>query len=62
MRQATGTPNKVAGRATELGNEQIVDLNTAIGFYNAVVRVLATPRIDVKAQSMPYQERFRLPD
>jgi alkylhydroperoxidase family enzyme len=45
----------------ELGNEVMVDLTLAIGFYNAVVRVLATLRIDVEPEYMPYLERFPLP-
>jgi alkylhydroperoxidase family enzyme len=45
----------------ELGNEQVVDLTLAIGFYNAVVRVLATLQIDVEAEYRPYLERFPLP-
>ncbi|HEY0424333.1 MAG TPA: carboxymuconolactone decarboxylase family protein [Rhodopila sp.] len=45
----------------ELGNELVVDLTLAIGFYNAVVRVLATLQIDVEPDYMPYLERFPLP-
>ena len=45
----------------ELGNALVVDLTLAIGFYNAVVRVLATLRIDVEPEYMPYLERFPLP-
>jgi alkylhydroperoxidase family enzyme len=44
-----------------LGNEQIVDLTVTIGFYNAVVRVLATLRIDVEDDYMPYLRQFPLP-
>ena len=44
-----------------LGNEQIVDLTMTIAFYNAVVRVLATLRIDVEPDYMPYLHRFPLP-
>ena len=44
-----------------LGNEQIVDLTITIAFYNAVVRVLATLRIDVEDDFMPYLRRFPLP-
>ena len=46
---------------TALGNEQIVDLTITIAFYNAVVRVLATLRIDVEDDFMPYLRRFPLP-
>jgi alkylhydroperoxidase family enzyme len=45
----------------ELGNEQAVDLTLTIGFYNAVVRVLATLQIDVEPDYMPYLEQFPLP-
>ena len=45
-----------------LGNEQVVDLTLTIGFYNAVVRVLATLQIDVEPDYMPYLQRFPLPD
>ena len=45
-----------------LGNEQVVDLTLTIGFYNAVVRVLATLQIDVEPDYMPYLERFPLPE
>ncbi len=45
----------------ELGNEQVVDLTLTIGFYNAVVRVLATLQIDVEPDYMPYLQKFPLP-
>lgn len=44
-----------------LGNEQVVDLTLTIGFYNAVVRVLATLQIDVEPDYMPYLRRWPLP-
>jgi alkylhydroperoxidase family enzyme len=44
-----------------LGNELVVDLTLTIGFYNAVVRVLATLQIDVEDDYMPYLEKFPLP-
>jgi alkylhydroperoxidase family enzyme len=44
-----------------LGNEMVVDLTLTIGFYNAVVRVLATLRIDVEPDYMPYLQRYPLP-
>ncbi|HEY4043184.1 MAG TPA: carboxymuconolactone decarboxylase family protein [Rhodopila sp.] len=50
-----------AALQAELGNEQVVDLTLTIGFYNAVVRVLATLQIDVEPDYMPYLERFPLP-
>jgi alkylhydroperoxidase family enzyme len=45
----------------ELGNELMVDLTLTIGFYNAVVRVLATLQIDVEPEYQPYLDRFPLP-
>lgn len=44
-----------------MGHEQVVDLTLTIGFYNAVVRVLATLAIDVEAEYAPYLEKFPLP-
>ena len=44
-----------------LGNEQVVDLTLTIGFYNAVVRVLATLQIDVEEDYQPYLRQFPLP-
>ena len=44
-----------------LGNEQVVDLTLAIGFYAAVVRVLATLQIDVEPEYLPYLQAFPLP-
>jgi len=45
-----------------LGNEQVVDLTLTIGFYNAVVRVLATLQIDVEDDYLPYLRQFPLPN
>jgi alkylhydroperoxidase family enzyme len=50
-----------AALQAELGNEQVVDLTLTIGFYNAVVRVLASLQIDVEPDYMQYLERFPLP-
>ncbi|MDB5401052.1 MAG: carboxymuconolactone decarboxylase [Rhodopila sp.] len=50
-----------AALQSELGNELVVDLTLTIGFYNAVVRVLATLQIDVEPDYMPYLEKFPLP-
>ena len=44
-----------------LGNERVVDLAVTIGFYNAVVRVLATLQIDVEPDYAAYLEQFPLP-
>ena len=51
-----------AALQVELGNERVVDLTLAIGFYSAVVRVLATLQVDVEPDYMPYMERFPLPE
>jgi alkylhydroperoxidase family enzyme len=51
-----------AALQAELGNARVVDLTLAIGFYSAVVRVLATLQIDVEPDYMPYLERFPLPE
>ena len=51
-----------AALQAELGNERVVDLTLAIGFYSAVVRVLATLQVDVEPDYMPYLERFPLPE
>ena len=50
-----------AALQAELGNEQVVDLTLTIGFYNAVVRVLATLQIDVEPDYQPYLDRWPLP-
>jgi len=44
-----------------LGNELVVDLTLTIAFYCAVVRVLASLKIDVEPEYMGYLERFPLP-
>ena len=41
--------------------EHLLDLTVTIGFYCAVVRVLASLEIDVEPDYMPYLERFPLP-
>ena len=43
-----------------LGNECVVDLAITIGFYNAVVRVLATLQIDVEPDYQTYLDQFPL--
>jgi alkylhydroperoxidase family enzyme len=50
-----------AALQSALGNEQVVDLTLTIGFYNAVVRVLATLQIDVEDEYAPYLRQFPLP-
>ena len=44
----------------QLGNECVVDLTVTIGFYNAVVRVLATLQIDVEPDYQTYLDQFPL--
>ena len=45
-----------------LDNERLVDLTITIGFYNAVVRVLHTLKIDVEDAYQGYLAEFPLPD
>ena len=45
----------------KMPNELLMDLTITIGFYNAVVRILATLQIDVEPDYMPYLEKFPLP-
>lgn len=60
--QGAMTGDSFAALQAALGNEQVVDLTLTIGFYNAVVRVLATLQIDVEDAYMPYLRQFPLPD
>ena len=46
---------------SDLDTERMVDLVVTIGFYNAVVRVLATLDIDVEDSYKKYLEQFPLP-
>ena len=50
-----------AALQAELGNELVVDLTLAIGFYNAVVRVLGTLQIDVEPDYQRYLDQFPFP-
>ena len=43
-----------------LGNEQAVDLTITIAFYNAVVLVLGTLKVDVEPDYQPYLDRWPL--
>jgi alkylhydroperoxidase family enzyme len=45
----------------QLGRARLVDLVVVISFYNAVVRVLGTLRIDVEAGYQGYLDAFPLP-
>jgi len=47
--------------AATLSTEHMVDLVMTISFYCAVIRVLASLRIEVEPDYMPYLERFPLP-
>ena len=60
--QGAMTDATFAALQSALGNEQAVDLTLTIGFYNAVVRVLATLQIDVEDEYMPYLQQFPLPE
>jgi alkylhydroperoxidase family enzyme len=44
-----------------LDNERLTDLVLTIGFYNAVVRILATLKIDVEDDYKKYLDEFPLP-
>jgi alkylhydroperoxidase family enzyme len=44
-----------------LDNERLTDLVLTIAFYNAVVRILATMKIDVEEDYKKYLEEFPLP-
>ena len=45
----------------EMSREHLLDLIITIGFYNAVVRVLASTGMDVEESYMPYLKEFPLP-
>jgi alkylhydroperoxidase family enzyme len=45
----------------DLDDERIVDLVVTIGFYNAVVRVLASLEVDVEPEYRRYLDQFPLP-
>lgn len=55
------TAETFAAAQAAFGNEQAVDLTLTIAFYNAVVRVLGTLKIDVEPDYQPYLDRFPLP-
>ena len=50
-----------AALSRHLDAERLVDLVLTISFYNAVVRVLATLRIDVEEDYLSYLREFPLP-
>ena len=45
----------------ELGREKLIDLTLAIAFYNAVVRLLGTLKIDVEPEYQKYLQEHPLP-
>ena len=50
-----------AALAAQLDHELMVDLVLVIAFYCAVVRVLASLKIEVEPDYQPYLDRFPLP-
>ena len=50
-----------AALSNDLSREHLLDLVITIGFYNAVVRVLASTGMDVEDNYMKYLEEFPLP-
>lgn len=50
-----------ASLENEMSRELVLDLIITIGFYNAVVRVLASTGMDVEESYMPYLCEFPLP-
>ena len=58
----TVTDSTWAALAAELSPEHLVDLVLAIGYYNLVVRVLQTLRIDVEPEFGHYLSEFPLPE
>jgi alkylhydroperoxidase family enzyme len=45
----------------ELDNERLTDLVVTISFYNGLVRLLETMRVDVEEDYLPYLDEFPLP-
>jgi alkylhydroperoxidase family enzyme len=44
-----------------LDNERLTDLVVTIAFYNCLVRLLETMRVDVEEDYLPYLDEFPLP-
>ena len=61
-RDGEATEATFAALARDLDPERLVDLTVTIAFYNAVVRVLATLRIDVEDDYQAYLRQFPLPN
>ena len=51
-----------AALADAMDREALLDLVATIGFYNCVVRVLATTDMDVEPDYQPYLDQFPLPE
>jgi alkylhydroperoxidase family enzyme len=60
-RDGAMTAETFAALQDRLGSECMIDLTVTIGFYNAVVRVLATLQIDVEPGYQTYLDQFPLP-
>jgi alkylhydroperoxidase family enzyme len=60
-RDGAMTAETFAALQDRLGSECMIDLTVTIGFYNAVVRVLATLQIDVEPGYQSYLDQFPLP-
>jgi alkylhydroperoxidase family enzyme len=60
-RDGAMTAETFAALQDRLGSECLIDLTVTIGFYNAVVRVLATLQIDVEPGYQTYLDQFPLP-
>ena len=55
-----GSDAVFAALAAKMPSELLLDLILTIGFYNAVVRVLATLQIDVEPEYLPYLQKYPL--
>jgi len=45
----------------ELDSERLTDLVVTIAFYNCLVRLLETMKVDVEEDYLPYLDEFPLP-
>jgi alkylhydroperoxidase family enzyme len=62
MTQGLGMSDATFGSLREqLGQPELVDLVVTIGFYNGVVRILDTLKIDVEPEYEKYLQQFPLP-
>ncbi|HSU06252.1 MAG TPA: carboxymuconolactone decarboxylase family protein [Acetobacteraceae bacterium] len=60
--QGEASADSFAALARLFDTECLVDLTVTIAFYNAVVRVLATLKIDVEDEYQTYLRQFPLPN